>query len=187
MNRRALVLSMSLTAIVVGCVPTLHPIYTAKDTIFDKSLVGTWRRTDKTRATWRCTGIDDTSYRFVHTDSAGRTGTFRAHLARIKGKLFLDLEPLVDSEQTANYRAHVIRLHTFYLVEQIQPELRLQTLNPKWLKNYLKKNPDALAHQKIEDYVVITASTREQQEFVLKHLATKDAFVTVYKLKRIGR
>ena len=36
MNRRALALAMTIAVLVAGCLPTLHPIYTKKDVIFDK-------------------------------------------------------------------------------------------------------------------------------------------------------
>ena len=38
-------------AIVTGCVPTLNPIYTDKDLIFDPALLGTWG-SDDPREKW---------------------------------------------------------------------------------------------------------------------------------------
>jgi hypothetical protein len=41
---------------------------------------------------------------------------------------------------------------------------------------YTEKNPDAIAHEVVDDRPILTASTEELQKFWVNHLETKDAF-----------
>jgi hypothetical protein len=42
MRIRAMVAALCIAAGMVGCIPSLHPLYTEKDLVFDSSLLGTW-------------------------------------------------------------------------------------------------------------------------------------------------
>ena len=71
-------------------------------------------------------------------------------------------------------------------VPQIQPTLQMGFLNADWLDKLLKKSPRALRHQRQgEDKgFVLTASTKELQKFLLKHVNDKDAFGEPSEFKR---
>ena len=115
---------------------------------------------------------------------------------KIEGRLFLDLFPMeLDSKKTdedpkenAFYKLHLVPAHTFMLVKQIQPTLRMAFLNPSWAKDYLKAHPDAVRHEKVDhDEIVLTAPTKELQAFVLKHEKDADAFATLDPMTAQGR
>ena len=40
-----------------GCVPSLQPLYTEKDTVFDPALVGVWQKTSHIHSTSRIPGL----------------------------------------------------------------------------------------------------------------------------------
>jgi hypothetical protein len=143
-----------------GCVPSLRPLYTDKDVIFDQSVLGVWAE-DGSKETWALTRGGEQEYRLVHTDEDGKKGEFAAHLLNVEGRMDLDLYP-VEPELPQNdfYRDHMLRVHSFVAVLQTEATIRISSLEPEWLKKFLDKQPSALRHEKINDEVVITARRR---------------------------
>jgi hypothetical protein len=173
------------TVVIAGCVPSLHPIYTDGDVVFEEALVGLWRDTDSPGETWLFTPADDDAYRLVFTESGGEVGAFEVHLAQVGGALFLDLFPEEPAASAGSfYEAHLVRAHTFLLVESIEPDLRLRAVETEWLSEYLRQYPHALARAEVGDRVVITAPTAELQRFVLAHLETAGAFGHLAMMER---
>lgn len=182
---RPLRLVVLASVLLAGCVPTLHPIYTTDDVIFDPALLGLWRDTEFPGETWVFTSAGSDAYRLVFTESDGKKGAFVVYLARIGGARFLDLYP-EEPELAANslYKDHLVPAHTFLLVEGLGSELRLRVPEAEWLSEYLEEYPDALAHEVVSGGLVITASTEELQRFVLAHLETEEAFGHLAVLER---
>ena len=183
------VLALTFTALAsvlhAGCVPTLHPIYTAGDVVFDQALLGLWRDAESPTETWAFAAASGKAYRLVFTESDGTAGAFVVHLARIGGATFLDLYPEPpERSMNALYADHLVPAHTFLLVERLGPELRLRAPEPEWVSGYLERHPDALAHEVLADRTVITASTEALQRFVLAHLETEGAFGHLAVLER---
>jgi len=179
MKRYGLLLTWVLTLVVAGCVPSLNPLYTEKDLVFDAALVGVWSEKEDASETWAFEKTGEKEYRLVYT-ADGKTGEFEAHLLKLGNTLFLDLYPDGKSLDELNrndfYKSHLIPGHTFAKVTRIEPTLQMGFLNPDWLKELSEQNPKAIRHEKVSDRIVLTASTRELQEFVLKNLNTKGAF-----------
>jgi hypothetical protein len=171
-------------SLLAGCVPSLHPLYTDQDVIFDQSILGVWGD-DNSKETWALTRDGEKEYKLVHTDEDGKKGEFVAHLLKVEGRMFLDLYP-VEPELPQNdfYRGHLLRAHTFAAVLQIEPAIRISILNPEWLKKLLDKQLSALRHEKVNDEILITASPKELKKFLLTHLKTEGAFSEPIELKR---
>jgi hypothetical protein len=190
MKRIALLLAVAFALIVAGCVPSLNPLYTEKDLIFEPALVGVWAESDDAKETWAFEKSGDKGYKLVYA-ADGKAGEFDARLLKLGDTMFLDLYPddvgLKEINRNDFYKAHLIPAHTFAKVTQIEPVLQMAFFNPDWLNKLLETDPKAIQHQKLsEDRIVLTASTKELQKFVLKHADTKDAFGDEpSKLKRI--
>jgi len=186
MKTFARLIKLSLLVLVAGCVPSLQPLYTDRDVVFDPALVGVWAQDKDTRENWAFTKDDEKSYKLVYTDKDGKAGPFVAHLLKVGSTQFLDLYPL-DPKLAENnfYKLHLVAAHTFLLVSQIQPTLRMAPLNPDWLKKFLATNPTAIRHETVDDRIVLTAGPGELQAFLLAHLKTKDAFPEPVELERI--
>jgi hypothetical protein len=56
--------------------------------------------------------------------------------------------------------------------------------DPDWLKKLVADNPKAIQHEKIDDEIILTASTKDLQTFWLKHLDTNGAFGEPSNMKR---
>lgn len=173
MKTLASLLTLMFLLISGGCVPSLQPFYTNKDVIFEPSLLATW--TDS-KETWDFKKDSERGYKLAYTDDDGKQGEFMVHLFRVEGKNFLDLFPeKPDLRANDFYKNHLLRLHTLLLVLQIEPTLRITTVDPEWLKKFLGKNPAAVRHEKVADELVFTASSEELQQFLLTHLKTEGA------------
>ncbi len=178
---------VSTVCFIVGCIPSLHPLYTEKDLIFEKSLVGTWSD-DSPDNTWAFSQSGENEYKLVFTDD-GKPGEFVVHLLKLKDKMFIDLYPVNPELKTDNgfYKSHLIPAHTFMLVKQIEPTLQMAFLNPDKLKEIIAKDPKAVKHEKLgkdDDMDIFTASTQELQDFIMKNIDTPDFFGQPSNLKK---
>ena len=166
-----------------SCVPSLNPLYTENDLVFDPALIGTWGE-DTGKESWAFEKSGDKKYKLRQTDEHGRVAEFEAHLVKLKEQRFLDLflvDPGADTEWKMNQHAAfgiILRpAHMFMKVRQIEPALQLAYLDPDWLKKYLEKNPKALRHEEVwnpssdrnDKQILLTAETKDLQKFILQH------------------
>jgi hypothetical protein len=182
-------ISVTLLGVLIlsaGCIRSLHPIYTKQDIVFEPDLIGQWSEDDdESDEVWAFSKEDANSYALVYTDDNGEQGMFNAHLAEIKGELFLDFFPN-EPELIKNgfYQFHLLPVHTFVYVKQIEPTLQWSFPDPDWLEEHIAANPDAIRHEKIEDEIILTAAAKDLQAFWLKHLDAEVAFGELSNLKR---
>jgi hypothetical protein len=167
---------VGLAMLLAGCISSLHPFYTEKDVVFDPDLVGCWSQGNDPE-TWEFSKVDEKMYELVYTDKKGNAGRFDVHLFELEGKRFIDMVPQeLKTDHPGFYMFHLQRLHGLMHVKQIKPTLQLQPPNPNWFGEFIQKNPDAIAHEMIDDRPILTASTEALQKFWRKHLETEDAF-----------
>ena len=178
-NSKAIAVPALIVALAAsGCVPSVHPIYTEKDIVFDEGLIGVWAEpgSDETWAFTRLEGSEN-AYRLLYTDEDAKAGAFVTHLVKVRNHYFLDLFP-EEPELASNdfYKQHLFPMHTFMHVVQLAPKLQLRVVEPEWLEEYLRKHPRALEHEIAGDSLLLTASTRDLQAFHIKHLKTEGAY-----------
>jgi hypothetical protein len=189
-----------LAGILGGCIPvmSLHPLCTEKDIAFDEKLLGTWVD-DSNETTWQFTDTNkpEKAYKLIFIDKEGQKGSFIALLLKLENRLFLDVYPDEKpcDEKDPNkvewlYNAlFLIPAHTFIKINAVEPQLKLQLTDDEELKKLLEKDPNAVEHTLVyEDKLVLTASTKELQAFVLKYagdsrLFTKESVLTRKKTK----
>lgn len=186
MKRTLLLPVLAVGLVLAGCVPSLNPLYTEKDLIFDPALVGVWSEQDDSQETWAFEKTGEKQYKLVYTEQ-GKAGEFEVHLLKLGNTLYLDFFPesdgLKDSKRNDFYLSHFVPGHMFAKVTQIEPTLRLAVMNPDWLKKLLEKNPKAIDHQGIsDDRIVLTASTKDLQKLVTAN--ANEAFGDPTTLKR---
>ncbi len=181
MSRKSLFASLVALTLLVGCIPSLNPVYLPEDLVTDPRVVGTWRQ-PADKATWVFTEREGKSYGLLYTDNQGRQGRFVAHLAKIEGELFLDLFPEeFNGRANSVYTFHYVPIHTIYLVREIGTSLELAAIDLQWLENELGKEPASIQSSTVSGRHLITASTKEVREFVVKN---KDSFTARFDLQR---
>lgn len=155
-----------------ACVPSLHELYTEKDLVFDPELLGDWVE-DKADSKSILTFAKGQGKEYKLAWLQGKDkSTFIAHLVKVDDKLFLDLasDPSVDCQTLS------VPVHMFMLVSQTAPKLQMRDFDEDWLKVFLTKNPGALKHEVVDKDIILTTSTKQLQNFLVRHVNTKAAF-----------
>ena len=185
------ILVFVLGVLLAGCVPSLHPLYTPKDVVYDPKLVGVWADPNSNDSgTWEFRPAEPNSYTMVFTDKDKKIGSFGVHLVKLDNTLFLDVFPNdPNMPQNGYYQLHLLPVHTFMKVDQIEPRLKLRFMDVDKFTKRLEKNPALLKHEIIQQgadkKVVLTASTKELQEFMRKHANDEGVFGDASNMKRV--
>ena len=178
-----------LAALLGGCVPvmSLHPLYTEKDVVFEEKLLGRWvDDPNSPESTLEFNRIEEpkNAYNLVFYDEEGKKGSFVAHLVRLQNRLFLDVYPSKPPWEIEDpnklelpYNSFFsIPAHTFIKIDFNGPQLKMWVTNDVEMKKLLKEEPNAVKHTFIEDKLILTAPTKELQNFVLKYADDKRVF-----------
>jgi hypothetical protein len=164
----------------VGCVPSLHELYTTETLVYDPDLVGTWVDKD---ATWTFEGDpNNKSYTLLIVEQDEKRGKLEnrmeVRMVELDGGDYLDVFP--DKEVKLNvgnwFSTSLLRAHIFMKLQIKANSITLAIMNPDVVEKMIEKNPSIIKHEKTEDRVVLTASPKELQEFIKKNAATKDFF-----------
>ena len=195
-----------------GCVPvlSLHSLFTEKDVVFDKKLLGTWvDDPNSPKITWEFKRADanENAYRLIFSDEEGKKGLFVAHLVKLKDKLFLDVhlgESPVDAVEKlelevlgevkdpnkVNFWVYntlfLIPAHTFIKINSIEPQLKMLRTDDEKMKEFLKADPNAVKHDFLDDgpSPILTGSTKELQAFIVKYADDSRVFTEAMVLSR---
>jgi hypothetical protein len=188
-----------LVALLGGCIPvmSLHPLFTKKDLTFNEKLLGTWVQKEEPNGAeiiwdFKRADANENAYKLTFTDKEGKKGLFVAHLVKLENRLFLDAypsEPPWDEKdpnkvEWLHNTFFFIPVHTFIKVNGVEPELKLQITDDDEFKKLLKEDPNAVEHTSIEGKLVLTASTKELQVFVLKYADDSRVFTAEGALHR---
>ncbi|OHB77696.1 MAG: hypothetical protein A2Z25_24275 [Planctomycetes bacterium RBG_16_55_9] len=196
MNHKRLLCSILALAL-GGCVPvlSLHPLFTEENTVFEKKLLGAWvDDPNSPDTTWQFGDINEpkNAYKLIFMDEEGKKGSFVARLVKLQNKLFLDLcpselpwEPDDPNKIDWPYNAFfLVPAHTFLKIDSIEPQLKMRLALESKIEDLLKEDPNAVKYVKVEDRIVLTASTKELQAFVLKHVDDDKLFTDQVTLSR---
>jgi len=187
-----------LVALLGGCIPvmSLHSLYTEEDVVFENKLRGTWVEDPNDKTIWQFSDANQPeygkAYQLIFTDNEGKKGSFVAHLVKLENRLFLDVypsEPPWDEKNPNKTKwfyntLFLIPVHTFIKVNGIEPQLKLQITDDDELKELLKEDSNAVEYTSIEDKLVLTASTKKLQAFVLKYADDSRVFTKEDVLNR---
>jgi hypothetical protein len=188
-----------LAALLGGCIPvmSLHPLFNEKDVVFDEKLLGTCVQKEEPNGAetiwdFKRADANENAYKLTFTDKESKKGLFVAHLVKLENRLFLDVypsEPPWDEKdpnkvEWLHNTFFFIPVHTFIKVNGVEPELKLQITDDDEFKKLLKEDPNAVEHTSIEGKLVLTASTKELQAFVLKYADDSRVFTAEGTLHR---
>lgn len=180
-----------IAGVLCGCVPSLHCLFTDKDLVFEEKLVGIWAE-DNSEETWefnRYSDEADKRYKLTYTDSDSQSGEFVAKLGKLDEMMFLDLYP-GDADINANdfYKHHLLGVHTFMKIEQIEPTLQMRMMNTDKMKEMLEAGPNLIKHEILEErdsQILLTASTKELQRFMVEHAKDEGLFDEPSDMRRL--
>lgn len=191
-----------LVVAVVGwtaaCVPSLHPLYTEEDLVFEEALLGSWADTDDDEC-WRFERSESKSYVLTFTPEGdeepigsgqGRPARFDAHLVQLGDDLFLDLYPDFGSEGiglgNGLLELHLVSAHTFSRIWIDEDSVRIGMMDSDWLDKALSGGEIEVEHERSEEGILLTAETSELQAFARSIADNSEAFGSVVDLVRQG-
>jgi len=179
--KKTCLLAVAAAALLVACVPSVNPFYTDKDVVTDPRLAGTWVETGKKdkAVVWNFETPTNNAYAVALKDDNGKTGKFEGHLFKLGKEMFLDVTPTeckFDDQQAGMVGCAVIPGHLLFRVKLADTKFSMAVCNPDWTKEFLEKNPAALAHRVVDGSVILTADTAALQKFVVQHLGKDELF-----------
>lgn len=193
-----------LACLLGGCVPvmSLNSLFTTENLVFEEKLLGTWvNDCNDPKNTWQFNRIGeekpmflspaleknrDKVYKLMVSDNDGEKGLFIACLVKLDKKLFLDVFPgqfpcaEEDIEKSeAQFNTFFFwPVHTFIRIDSIEPQLKMRITDDDKFEELLKAEPNAVKHTIAEDRILLTASTKELQTFVLKYADNDRVFTS---------
>jgi len=184
-----------LAGMLGACVPvmSLHPLYTDKDVVFEEKILGRWFGEEEGNIfEFSRSEESPKRYQLIFTDKEGQKGQFEAQLVKLEDKLFLDIYPeefACDIEDANKaewfYNAFFfIPAHTFAKVDYKEPKLKLTLTDDEKMKELLEADPNAVKFESVDDGVILTASPKELQKFVLKYADDERLFSEEIELVR---
>jgi len=168
-----LIVALSIALLFPSCGPTLslNPLYTPKDLTFDSALLGNWNEgTSSGKNVLTFTQHDETTYELLYKEQKQVT-RLQARLVKLKGHLFLDAVPWERPDNDFFIPVHII----FHLT-RIDDTLKIAYLDAEWVAKMVKAKKIAIAHAEVDGSLVLTASTRDLQKFVIAHANNGRAF-----------
>jgi hypothetical protein len=185
--KRGMLVAIAGLLLATGCVPSLHPLYTPDDLVFESSLLGTWSEPGKPGA-WQFERKDEKSYWMTISGKDDNPPVkLVAHLTRLGDARYLDLCPDESNyPKSITLRIHTIPAHTFLRVHKISPTLQFSAMNPKELDRLLEKTPDAVKHEVVDNRAILTASPKALQEFLKQYADTPELFGGPTNLTRVA-
>ena len=189
MRFKNLLTGLTLAVLLSGCsVRSLNPLYTERDVVFEPGLLGTWAEHDDADSTWTFQRDGENGYRFGCSEGKFRKfcseggKPLEGRLVKLSGLLFLD----VTREQEDD--GFAIPGHVFVKIELNGDTIRTAQLDTDWAEKAADFKTLGLSHIRIDsepntwrsrDFgcsVVLTAPTKELQDFVVRYARDKSVF-----------
>lgn len=154
MNRMTLLSLLVLS----GCVISINPVVTERDTIFDERLPGSWEESDGSgRAV--ISYLDDGMYAIAY-ENKDDTSSLRARLGHLGGYTLLDVWPDPGKKELSQtYSDLMVAGHLLFTLTIGKDEIRTQALDPDSLLAALDAGVIRIDHTISGDRVVLGGGT----------------------------
>ena len=199
MKKVSIILGFTFLLIFLSsCLTTLHPIFTVKDLAYDPKLIGTWnieREGNKEKVIisnlatenslelpGNISDIKEKGYliSYQHEDSK-IPDRYIAFLSRIGKYLYFDYYPAYKKQDQyidEFFGVHMVKMHTAYRVEILNDgSFELSQLDGSYVNNLIDQKKIRISHETGADgNVVITATTSELQQYLIKYSDDPEAY-----------
>ncbi len=98
------------------------------------------------------------------------------HRVQVGYQLFAELIPGEPGENGDSYKLRFAKSHWFWRVSIDGDVLRLAMLDPVWLKKMIDQEKVSIGHEPTGSDVILTASTKDLQEFLRQYAEDEEAF-----------
>jgi hypothetical protein len=176
----------------------LYPIFRKEDAIFNESLLGYWKCSDKGKQISftefkKIPGdrkpelfpgirqISDKGYLVSRIDSMRQiTDQYFVFLSKIGKSYYLDYYPAeMQSQRNINsfYKSHYIKVHSSYMFDfKDNDHFEMKRFDQDFLDKLISNNKINIRHEVIGGRNLITASTDDLQKFIITYSDNAAAF-----------
>jgi hypothetical protein len=192
MKKVSVILAFTFLIIFLSsCLRTLHPIFTSKDIVYEPKLIGSWKTESQgtkgfviiTNLTAdnsielpeKISTIKQKGYLISYQDEDGKaTEQYIAFLARIGKHLYFDYFPADNKDNKIIdefFASHFVKMHTSYRVDiSKEGSFELSQLDESYVTKLINEKKIRISHEKeANGNIVITASTDELQQYIIKY------------------
>ncbi len=183
-------LALLLVVLAHGCIPSVHPLYTMDDVVMDHRLLGVWKSTEEehppkfsglplrgAKDQWTFETHGEDAYILTLTEKEEKVQEqFIVHLVQLGDHYYFDFFPQNDQEagvppieRTILGYMTLFPVHAFAKVEFTDQELRIRFFNDEWLKKLFDQRKVRIKHEKTVDGILLTAPTKDLQQFLIKY------------------
>ena len=186
-----LLVSVTLLALISGCVRSVQPILTDAQVVTDNSVVGDWvSENGKTHLTIQ-PADENKQYKVLYLDEDNKVGNFVVRLGKVENLLLAEIAPdNSDAKTSEMYQIHLLPLYSFMVVQQTHPEIKISLLDAKWLKKYIAGHSGELqtlrVGEKPDDNIILNIPTADMQKFLIQHMKDEGAMPEPSRLVRAG-
>jgi hypothetical protein len=182
-----IILALIVTGLQSCTIFSLHPLYEDADLLYEPTLLGLWQDKEDGDEFVAFEMMEDNRYlfRYMEGEKGGSiteisdTVSFEAGLLRIGNHYFLDLYPYYEGNRDESYFLfrNFVPTHSFLKIEWKTDEIVLYMFEADRMKKLFAQNRIRIKHEIInDDYIVITASTQDLQQFIKKYADDSAAF-----------
>lgn len=168
-----------VSTIILGCVPSINPLYKEGDLIFKEFLLGKWTGDSET---WTFHSADQEKYTLDHFDGE-HSGSYTAHLLELEGNYYLDIT--AKEIDACNYLQQLTTfdVHTFARLDYDGKKIDLHFMSYEKLDDGLEDGTLSIGHvRNSEGELLLTAPTDDLQSFVIAHPELFDVAVQLDKV-----
>ncbi|MFD2531093.1 hypothetical protein [Gracilimonas halophila] len=215
MKRKISIFAVLILPLVLsGCfLKSVHPLVSDKETIELPGISGTWGNGDE-RFTFIKEGeFDDLSFNGIGgqdlditmtdtgTDSSGNlfryfviyedlndeqpdSSYFLGKFVQLDEDYYLDLYPF-DVFDVDFRSSHLLPVHTFSKIDLEEDSISINLFRDSWIEDQIRDNRVRIKHEKLEEGILITASTEELQQFIKKYGNVTEAYRDPITLNRV--
>jgi hypothetical protein len=191
-TRLSIIVAGIMMIFLAGCIASIHPLYTSKDVVFEESLVGEWFEKNNSNR-WVFESSGDSAYILTYYengvfggDSISTLSKFETILLKLKNQYFLDLYP-GDNDHiplSSLLSTTLFPVHTFAKLTFTDGEFVVSFFSNEWLQQSISENKLKIAHERANSQIILTASTTDLQEMVIKNADNTEAFIEPKTLVR---
>ena len=178
-----------ITLLVAACGPalSLHPLYTDEEVIFNPALVGAWGEAGEG---WIFGKAEENVYSVTFMMSkigGGGSDTLilEGRLIQLAGRLFMDVTSDLTSIESDVENFLAVPVHAFLRLSLEGDSLGIAYMDDSWLEDIIGQDREQIKHEQLKGTsILLTASAKELQQFVLKYAEDEKAFALEYGHRR---
>jgi hypothetical protein len=180
---------VSLAGLGAGCFvqPSVHPLVVESEAV--PEIVGRWVSVDDdgdvTTLTFRARGRG--AYELLLSENGvARQGTLSLRFGRFGGELFWDATALPLEDEDDFWGEHRLPVHGFARVRLDGDRFEIAFLDPQAVRRSIENDDTALAYERTDDGILLTASSEALGSWVSAHADDDGTFGDTLVLRRVA-